>query len=447
MTDIIIEISRYVLILLMGIYTYESFRVFRYRDEEKQNRIFRRQRGLILLFHGLACLILYLKAGEELQSRILIFYAAQLVFFLVYWVLYRLCYRNSSGLLQNHMSMMMAVGLVMLTRISLAKSQPLELAVRQFALIVVSAAVTWVIPLIMDRVWQLSRIPWVYGILGLALLALVCAAGSYSNGAKLSLSVGGISVQPSEFVKISFVFFAATMLHRSTELRSVAVTTTAAAAHVLILVLSRDLGSALIFFVAYLSMLFVATSSWICLGLGLGGAAAASAAAYRLFSHIRVRVSAWLDPWSDIDNRGYQITQSLFAMGTGGWLGLGLCQGMPYRVPVVEKDFIFSAVCEELGGIFGVCLTLICLGCFLQFMMIAVNMQAMFYKLIAFGLGMVYITQVFLTVGGAMKFIPSTGVTLPLVSYGGSSVLSTFMLFGVIQGLYLLKKNEEEEYE
>ena len=126
---------------------------------------------------------------------------------------------------------------------------------------------------------------------------------------------------------------------------------------------------------------------------------------------------------------------------------MGLYQGMPYKIPVVEKDFAFAAVSEELGGIFAVCVLLICLGCFIQFMMIAARMQAVFYKLIAFGLGIVYVVQVFLTVGGVIKFIPSTGVTLPFVSYGGSSILSTFILFGVIQGLYILKKNDEEEYE
>lgn len=124
---------------------------------------------------------------------------------------------------------------------------------------------------------------------------------------------------------------------------------------------------------------------------------------------------------------------------------MGLCQGMPGKIPVVEKDFIFAAVSEEMGAIFAICVLLICLGCFIQFMMIAVKMQAVFYKLIAFGLGVEYIVQVFLTVGGVTKFIPSTGVTLPFVSYGGSSILSTFLLFGIIQGLYILKRNDEEE--
>ena len=124
---------------------------------------------------------------------------------------------------------------------------------------------------------------------------------------------------------------------------------------------------------------------------------------------------------------------------------MGLYQGMPYKIPVVEKDFVFAAISEEMGGIFALCVLLICLGCFLQFMMVAVRMDAVFYKLIAFGLGMEYLVHVFLTVGGVIKFIPSTGVTLPLVSYGGSSVLSTFLVFGVIQGLYILKMNDSEE--
>ena len=112
---------------------------------------------------------------------------------------------------------------------------------------------------------------------------------------------------------------------------------------------------------------------------------------------------------------------------------------------MVNKDFIFAAVCEELGGLYALCLLAVCLCCFFQFVIIAMKMRAMFYKLIAFGLGTVYITQVFLTVGGAVKFIPSTGVTLPFVSYGGSSLLASFALFNIIQGLYILKREEEAD--
>ncbi|MBQ7895872.1 MAG: FtsW/RodA/SpoVE family cell cycle protein, partial [Oscillospiraceae bacterium] len=253
------------------------------------------------------------------------------------------------------------------------------------------------------------------------------------------------TVQPSEFVKISFVFFVAAMFYKAAGWKQVVVTTVVAAMHVLILVLSKDLGSALIFFVTYLTMLFVATSNWLYLGAGLLSGCGATVVAYKLFSHVQVRVEAWRNPWADIDNRGYQIAQSLFAIGTGSWFGMGLYQGMPKKIPVVEKDFVFAAISEEMGAVFAMCVLLICLGCFVQFMMIAVQMKALFFKLLAFGLGIMYITQVLLTVGGATKFIPSTGVTLPFVSYGGSSILSTFIMFGVAQGLYILKRDEEEE--
>jgi cell division protein FtsW (lipid II flippase) len=390
----------------------------------------------MFLIHLLAYLIIWLETEDE---KMLVFYVAQVIFFFSYLFLYRLIYRNVSRLLVNNMCMLLTIGFIMLTRLSFDR------AMKQFVIVAAAALVTFAIPFVIDRVWQLSKIPWIYGIGGILLLGIVCLAGTSSYGAQLSLELGGYSFQPTEFVKIIYVFFIATMFYRSTSMKTVLIVTSVAALHVLILVASKDLGSALIFFVTYIFMLFVATGKWLYLLAGAGGGTLASMLAYQLFGHVRTRVSAWLNPWADIAGKGYQITQSLFAIGTGGWFGMGLYRGMPRRIPVVEKDFIFSAISEELGGIFALCVLLICLGCFLQFMMIASRMQAVFYKLIAFGLGTIYIIQVFLTVGGVTKFIPSTGVTLPLVSYGGSSILSTFIIFGIIQGLYILKRNEEEE--
>ena len=438
MTNLIVEISRYLIILLIAIYTYYNFRFFSMKDEEGRNYACGRQIVCMLMLHFLANLVIVLNTGSE---SLAVFYAAQLAFLLCYIYLYRFFYRHVSRLLVNNTCMLLCTSFIILTRLN-----P-ERAMRQFAIVAVSAAVTWIIPFIIDRVWQLVKYPWIYGGLGLALLLVVCLIGNTSYGAQLSLTIGGFSVQPSEFVKISYVFFVATMFYRSTEFKDVAVTTVVAAAHVLVLVLSRDLGSALIYFVAYLMMLFVATSNWLYLGLGAAGGSAAAVAAYHLFSHVKRRVQAWRDPWSDVADTGYQVAQALFAAGTGGWFGMGLYQGMPEKIPVVDKDFVFAAISEEMGGIYAICLLFICLGCFLQFMLIAMKMQAMFYKLIAFGLGTVYITQVFLTIGGVTKFIPSTGVTLPFVSYGGSSILATFILFGIIQGLYILKRREEEEDE
>ena len=126
---------------------------------------------------------------------------------------------------------------------------------------------------------------------------------------------------------------------------------------------------------------------------------------------------------------------------------MGLCQGQPDTIPVAAEDFIFSAIAEELGIIFALCLILICLSCYVMFLNIAMQLRNQFYKLVALGLGTCYIFQVFLTIGGVTKFIPSTGVTLPLVSYGGSSLLSTLIMFAIIQGLYILREDEEETIE
>ncbi len=436
MINLIIDISRYLMILLIALYTYLNFRFFSFPDETRKRKICRRQNFSMFLIHLLAYLIIWLETEDE---KMLVFYVAQVIFFFSYLFLYRLIYRNVSRLLVNNMCMLLTIGFIMLTRLSFDR------AMKQFVIVAAAALVTFAIPFVIDRVWQLSKIPWIYGIGGILLLGIVCLAGTSSYGAQLSLEFGGYSFQPTEFVKIIYVFFIATMFYRSTSMKTVLIVTSVAALHVLILVASKDLGSALIFFVTYIFMLFVATGKWLYLLAGAGGGTLASMLAYQLFGHVRTRVSAWLNPWADIAGKGYQITQSLFAIGTGGWFGMGLYRGMPRRIPVVEKDFIFSAISEELGGIFALCVLLICLGCFLQFMMIASRMQAVFYKLIAFGLGTIYIIQVFLTVGGVTKFIPSTGVTLPLVSYGGSSILSTFIIFGIIQGLYILKRNEEEE--
>lgn len=435
MINLFVDGSRYLMILLMAVYTYLNFRYFS-EGEEKKRRLCSRQNRLMFLMHFLAYAVIYIKTEDP---RMAAFYGAQVIFFIAYILLYRLFYPNSSRILVNNVCMLLCVGFIILSRLSF------ERAARQFIIAAVSAVIAWFIPMILGRVWQLSKIPWVYGLTGLGLLTAVYFVGDTSFGAQLSISVSGVSVQPSEFVKILFVLFVAAMFYRSTGFKQVAVTTAVAVTHVLILVASKDLGSGLIFFVTYLTMLFVATSNWFYLGAGAFSGCGAAVLAYRLFSHVRVRVSAWRNPWADIDNTGYQITQSLFAIGTGSWFGMGLYQGMPGKIPVVSKDFVFAAISEEMGAMFAVCVLLICLGCFLQFVMVASEMQASFYRLTAFGLGIMYITQVFLAVGGTIKFIPSTGVTLPLISYGGSSVVSTLILFGVIQGVYVLKREEEEE--
>ena len=348
-------------------------------------------------------------------------------------------YKHASRLIVNNMCFLMMVGFIMLTRLDFS------LALKQFFIAVAGAAVALVIPVIIAKVRNLDRFGIVYGILCLLVLASVFVVGRSANGATNWIQIGPIGLQPSELAKVIFVFFAAAMLCRRSDFKYLVFVSIFAAAFVLILVAENDLGAAVIFFMIYLIMVYVATQKARYLAIGFGGLAAASVIAYKFFYQVKVRVSVWLNPWADYESTGYQIAQSLFAIGTGGWFGMGLYQGAPTKIPIVESDFIFSAICEELGGLFGVCILLVYISCFVMFINISLQLTRPFYKLLAIGLSTGYAFQLFLTVGGVIKFIPHTGVTLPLISYGGSSILSTIIIFAVIQGLYLLKQKESEE--
>jgi len=439
MGNIFGEISKYLMIVLFAIYTYSGFAVFRKKyNKERRENIFWKQNILMALIHLDAFLLIYDETGNP---AVLLFYGAQVIFFLIIISAYGLLYKKASRLLVNNMCMLMAIGFIILTRLSIDK------AVRQFTIAVAAMIFGLFIPFIIEKVWFIRKMTWLFAAAGLCALGVVTILGATSYGAKLSFTVAGISIQPSEFVKIIFVFFVAGMLYQSCDFKQVVITSIVAAAHVIMLVASKDLGGALIFFVVYLVMLYVATAQPLYFIGGLFCGSAASVLAYKLFAHVRVRVVAWQDPLSVIDNEGYQICQSLFAIGTGGWFGVGLYQGMPDKIPVVERDFVFSAISEELGGIFALCLIMVCMSCFLMFLNIAMQLKDRYYKLVALGLGTTYGFQVFLTIGGVIKFIPSTGVTLPLVSYGGSSLLSTIIIFSIIQGLYILREQRGDRHE
>ena len=433
MALVVSDLSKYIIAIVMAIYTYECFAVFRHRNEEDRNGIYVRQIVCMFIVHfgGFAAICL-----ETNDVSYIIFYGFQQILLFATIALYRTIYHEACRLIINNMCMLLSIGFIILTRLSFDK------AVRQFIIVTVSLIIGLFIPFLIVRFQFLKKMQWVYAAIGIGSLGIVMVLGAVTNGSKLSFSVAGISFQPSEFVKILFVFFIASMLAKSKDLIQICMSALVAAVHVIILVLSRDLGSALIFFVVYVVMVFVASRNYLYLFAGIAGGILASVVASRIFSHVQVRIQAWLRPLENIDKAGYQISQSLFAIGTGGWFGMGIYQGDPTSIPYVEADFIFSAVAEELGVIFSLCMILVCMSCFIMFMNIAMKIKDDFYRLIAVGLGVVYIFQVFLTVGGGTRFIPLTGVTLPLVSYGGSSVLATIIIFSIIQGLYEISSNE-----
>lgn len=435
MEQIIIQISKYILIILIAIYTFHCFAVFKFSNEFDRKGIYFRQIFFMVLIHFFGFISLYSAYGELKYFRA---YLIQQLGILLIIVLYRALYPMANRLIINNMCMLLTIGLIILTRLSYAK------AMRQFVIVMLSFAVTLIVPFLISRVTFFEKFKWFYVGVGIGALGIVLIFSTVTYGSKLSISIASYTFQPSELVKIIFVFGIASILASGKEFKDIIISSAIAMIHVLILVASKDLGSAVIFFVVYICMLFVATRNYLYFFGGIIMAGVGSVIGYRMFSHVRVRVLAFTDPFGHIEDAGFQIAQSLFAIGTGGWVGSGLGQGAPDTIPVVAADFIFSAICEEFGVIFGMCLILICLSCFIMFMNISMRFKDKFFRLVALGLAVSYGFQVLLTIGGVIKFIPLTGVTLPLVSYGGTSVAVTFCVFAVIQGMYIYKGRDVE---
>ena len=432
---IVVGICRYLIIICMAVYTIQCFAVFRYSNEYDRKGIYLRQNFFMIIIHFMAFLSLYAINDDLMYFRAYLIQQLGVLFILA---AYRFVYQRANILIINNMCMLITIGLIMLTRLSY------ERAMRQFYIVMASAIITFAVPFVISRIKLFEKFKWIYVGIGLGSLAAVLMFSSVINGSKLSISISGFNFQPSEYVKIIFVFAIASVLAHDHSLKAVIISAVIAMMHVLLLVASKDLGSAIIYFIVYFCMLYCATRNVVYFSIGLIGLAAGSFGGYKLFRHVQVRVTAFLDPMGNIADKGYQIAQSLFAIGTGGWLGMGLGQGAPKTIPVVAADFIFAAICEELGVVFGMCLVLLCLSCFIMFMNIAMKFEDPFFKLVALGLAIAYIFQVFLTIGGVIKFIPLTGVTLPLVSYGGTSVAVTLCVFAVIQGLYISKGRDHK---
>lgn len=419
-------ISRYLLIIIMALYVFYSFtRAFRGAG--------RFQEILVYLFHLLGNLNVFIYYPKDTT---VIFYGAQLVFLILLMELFPAFYENAKRDILYHMGMMISISFIIINRLDLTTDD--TMAVRQFALLSLSFVIFCLIPLIYCRIKEPQKLGPVCFVAGLAAIGVVMVMGTVTMGAKLSLDFGPISLQPSEFVKITYVFFLAAYLARRHDFKHICISAVLAGSHVLVLVISTDLGAALIFAISYLMMIYCASGRkrYLLAGGVLGSFA--SVGAYFMFSHVQERVVAWLDPWSVIDDAGYQVTQSLFAIGTGGFLGSGLFEGSPEYIPVVYKDFIFSAIAEEFGGFFAILLILLYLNCFLSMIMIGMQQTTKFGKLLMAGFCSLLATQIFLAIGGNIKMIPSTGVTLPLISYGGSSALATMIMFGITEALAMM---------
>ena len=438
MNLIILELTKYLICLLMLVYVAESFLVFRFPDGAHLRGVCIRQTIWMFAIQALLYAQIITATGE---LRYLEYYIGQLVLLLLVPVVFHKLFPDGYQPLVNHICMLLCVGFAMILRVNESK------ALKQMIFAAISFLIAFAVMAVMRRMKRLERFTYVYLAAGLFAIGAVLLLGSVTYGSKLSVSLLGITFQPSEFVKILYILFLAGMLYRDASFKTVVITAVLSAAHVLILVFSKDLGSALIFFVVFLCLVYIASGNPLYLGVGALCGAAACFLAYKLFGHVQLRVRVWQDPFALADSNGYQITQSLFAISGGGWFGRGMFGGAPKSIPFVEEDLMFSAIAEELGLVFAILLVVICVSTFWTFLYEALHMENKWRSLAACGIGVTYLFQVFLTIGGGSKFIPLTGVTLPLVSYGGSSVLSTVLMFSVFEGLCLQEQDEAREEE
>ena len=342
-----------------------------------------------------------------------------------------------------------SLGLIMIGRLKPA------LFLTQMRWLLLGLIVYLVLVFLGERFLRLLSYPYLLGVFCLLLLCSALFFGTEIGGSRNWIVFGPFAVQPSEFGKIVIIMFLAAYLTEHREvltlprhrllwlklpvLRFIAPLLFIWGIAILMFVVQRDLGSALLFFGIAVSMTYMATGRKSYVALAFAFFLGAAALSYSFFSHVRVRFNIWLDPWSDPSGSAYQVVQSLFALGSGGVWGAGFAHGHPNLIPEVHTDFIFAAIAEELGLLGSLGVMLVFALFFYRAIRIALACREEARMLLAAGIAVVFLLQAFIIIAGVTKFLPLTGITLPFVSYGGSSMIASFMLLGI---LTVLSKKE-----
>jgi len=402
--------------------------------------------ALILTTLGFA--LVYTQKSETLSWSSLTYGALFLALFVIAHLGRRVLAAHADPYLLPVTALLSTLGLVVLYRLNE------DLALKQAMWLVVGLAAFLLVLVFVRDVKALSKYRLWIGIAGLLLLLFTAVFGREINGARLWVDFGPMSFQPPEIGKILLVVFFAAYLVDIREvltvstrrvlgvplppLRYLAPLLTIWALSMMLMIFMKDLGTSLLFFGALLALLYAATGRFFYVLVGLGLFLAGAALLYFVFPHVQTRVDIWLDPWKDASGKGYQIAQSLFALAAGGLLGRGLGQGYLILqsgntiIPSLETDFIFSAIGEELGLVGAVGIILLYLIFTYRGFRIAVRARDDFSRLLATGLTSIFALQAFLIMGGVIKLIPLTGITLPFVSYGGSSIVANFVLLALL---------------
>ncbi len=337
------------------------------------------------------------------------------------------------------MLLLVSIGIITLSGIARSEVTPRTQAIYAVAgLVAMFAGAAFV------RAWK----SWKKFAVPLAVLCLLALAspwvlGSWYQGARnwITIIPDVLTVQPSEFMKpVLVVVLAAGFANRPRFVRCLPAIGFAAACCA-ILLSERDLGA--VYFLTTVFMYYAATSNALLTLAGLGMGCVAAVIAYHAFPYVQDRIAIWINPWSDPQDTGYQLVQALIAIGSGGLFGMGLGLGSPTNIPLYHSDFIFASMAEEFGLIFAVCVLAVYAIIVLRGLIVAMNARTSFHSLTAFGLVVLLGLQTMLIVGGNTKLLPLTGVTLPLISAGGSSLVSTMLSMGLLLGISSMNAEDE----
>jgi len=386
----------------------------------------------ILLFANLAIL-------EKPVNKITIVMGLGLCFLigLAHFIIKKL-YPEGDKFLLIFASILAVVGIATIYRIDKT------MAVKQLIWVVLGIVSYMLIVTSLPNIKKFAAYNKIYMILTLILMPMGFIYGTIfkveTYGAMNWVEIGPFSFQPSEFGKITLILYLAAMLKNyesknviKEDFKQLIVPALVVMYSLVCMVLQTDLGSVLIFFGISVTILYIATSKkkyvFTCLGLSVVGAIGA----YNMFSHVKRRVRIWLDPWKYANDDGYQIVQGLYAIASGGLTGVGLGNGYPDLIFASESDFIFAVICEEFGMIFAVGIMIIYFLLFYRGIRIAFMTEDKFSQLLVVGLSTMIACQTLVIIGGIFTIIPLTGITLPLISYGGSSMLSMFFSLGILQ--------------
>lgn len=403
------------------------------------------QATIIVLFNALSMILILMKEWEEEVPwdtiQMLGLYAAVMIGM---YILLLTVHKLTNRLLWNCVHMLLSVGFITLWRLDS------ETAVMQIWWIAGCFVLANVVLLVFRGRWIWKIPSVVFMIISVGLIVLPFVFPSEANGSLNWANIGGFVFQPSEFVKLTFAFYLAVLYTKQKKLTSLIQAAVLTGFMAIVLLVQNDLGALLIFCILAWLMTYDYLGRGIVLWGGCLGIAAAALLAYRFVGHVQVRFDIWLNPWEDVNGGGYQIVQSLFAITSGGWFGTGLYQGSPGYIPARTTDMIFSAISEEFGAVFAVTLLLIYLLMFLFVMETGKRENNTFRRNLLVAFGILFMSQTFIIVGGVIKLIPLTGVTLPFISYGGSSLLSNFITISIIEAvirLYRIKREEARQRE